>query len=561
VLAKKTRISLWIATVLTGLVGVVNLLSAVTPSLPERTSWLKEFFPFPIRAGGHLFAALSGFVLLTLAANLLRRKRVAWLLTVGLLIISIISHLVKGFDYEESILAGILLSQLLWMRNVFTAQSDRPSIFQGIRVLIAALLFTLAYGTAGFIIVKGRFFVNGKAVDFDFMGAILQTLAILFTEDNAGLETRSRFGQFFVDSIYVVVTATLAYALFMLLRPVLLRNSATVEERRKAEKIIREYGYFSLARLALLEDKSYYFSLSENSAIAYVQKGRVALALGDPIGKKEDLSEAILGFKEFCFRNDWYPAFYQTRSDNLEIYQSLGFQVLQIGQEAMGDLKSFSTKGKANQNLRTAVNKFTKLGYQVRFYEAPIADELIRQLKPVSDEWLQMMKGAEKRFSVGWFEEKYLRDSAIAIIYNSSGEIAAFANLISAYQSKEIAVDLMRRRAEVENGVMEFLFVSLLRHYQQLGYERFSLGLSALSGIGEKQESPRLEKALRYLYQHLNHFYNFQGLHSFKEKFHPVWEPRYLVYPSLAALPDVVFGLVRADSSDQLLDYLKLEFF
>ena len=112
---QRTRIGLWAASLLTALVGVVNLLSAVTPNLPARTALLKQFFPFGIRAGGHIFAALSGFVLLTLAANLLRRKRVAWLLTIGFSIISIISHLVKGWDYEESLLSGVLLIQLLLM--------------------------------------------------------------------------------------------------------------------------------------------------------------------------------------------------------------------------------------------------------------------------------------------------------------------------------------------------------------------------------------------------------------------------------------------------------------
>ena len=53
--------------------------------------------------------ALSGFFLLILAASLLRRKRVAWLLTVGLLVLSILSHLIKGFDYEVSLLAGGVL--------------------------------------------------------------------------------------------------------------------------------------------------------------------------------------------------------------------------------------------------------------------------------------------------------------------------------------------------------------------------------------------------------------------------------------------------------------------
>lgn len=37
----------------------------------------------------------------------------------------------------------------------------------------------------------------------------------------------------------------------------------------------------------------------------------------------------------------------------------------------------------------------------------------------------------------------------------------------------------------------------------------------------------------------------------------PCWEPRYLVYPSLTALPDVVVALIRADSGDRLRDYFK----
>lgn len=159
-LNKRQRIGLWTASILTAMVGVVNLISAVTPNSPRRTELIEQFVPFDIRAGGHFFAAISGFILLTLAANLLRRKRVAWLLTVGLLIVTIISHLIKGLDYEESLLAGVLLAQLILMRNVFTAQSDRPSITQGIRVLIGALLFTLAYGTVGFFLLDRQYTRN-----------------------------------------------------------------------------------------------------------------------------------------------------------------------------------------------------------------------------------------------------------------------------------------------------------------------------------------------------------------------------------------------------------------
>jgi len=548
----KTRIGLLSAAILTGLVGVVNLLSAVTPNLHGRSHWLKQFLPFEITASGHIFAALTGFVLLTLSTNLLRRKRIAWLITVSLLIISIFSHLLKGLDYEESLLSGVLLTQLLLMRHVFTARSDPPSIAQGVRALIGALLFTLTYGTVGFYLLDGKF-----SEDFDWGDAVAQTLAMFFTEDNAGLRPKTRFGDFFANSIYVIAASTFTYALLMLLKPVFIRSTASTKEQEKAREIVENYGCSSLAAFTLLSDKSYFFSPSGRSVIAYVPKGRGAIALGDPIGPIEDRKEVIVSFQQFCQRNDWYPAFYQTLPDDINLYRLLGFKVLKIGVEGIIDLKAFTLQGKAGKNLRTPMNRMTKMGYDVKFYPPPIADDLLRQLKHVSDEWLQMMQGSEKHFSLGWFDEAYLRECEIAVVHSPQSEIVAFANLVSEYQLNEITNDMMRYRRAIENGMMDFLFISMFQHYKERGYDSFNIGLSVLAGVGDTEESRRLEKVLRYLQEHLNRFYNFQGLHAYKEKFHPSWEPRYLVYPSLAALPDVVVALIRADSGDRLLDYFR----
>ncbi|MBE9011353.1 bifunctional lysylphosphatidylglycerol flippase/synthetase MprF [Pseudanabaenaceae cyanobacterium LEGE 13415] len=556
-LDRRTRIGIWSAAILTGIMGFVNLWSAVTPSYPERTAWLKHFFPFSVRVGGHLFAALAGFILLTLAANLLRRKRVAWYLTVGLLIVSILSHLIKGFDVEESVFATVLLIQLFVLRKAYTAKSDRPSIAQGIRVLIAAIFFTLAYGTIGFYILDGYFNINGQPVNFSFTESILQTLAMFFTADNAGLEPRRRYAEFFANSIYAVGAVTLAYALFMLLRPVLLRDPATLSDRQRAKQIIDQYGKTSLARLSLLPDKSYFFSPSGRSVVAYVAKSRAAIALGDPIGHPDDLNEAIVSFQQFCNQNDWFPAFYEVLPENLPLYQSIGYRWAQIGEEAIIDLHTFNLKGKANQDFRTAINKLTKAGYRLQVYEPPIDEGLINRLKPVSDEWLKSKQGSEKQFSIGWFDRDYLSGCHIAVVYNANGKIIAFSNLLSGYNRKEVTVDLMRHSNDAERGTMDFLFAMMIQHFQQAEYDSFNFSLSPLAGVGEAPNSLRVEKGLHYFFEHLNQFYNFKGLHQFKEKFRPRWEPRYLIFPSFTVLPEIAVGLVRADSGDRLLDYLK----
>ena len=549
---RQKAIGLWSVSLLTALMGLINLLSAATPSLPDRVAWLRDVLPLEVRVSGRLFAAVSGFFLLMLAANLLRRKRLAWGLTVGLLIVSIVSHLVKGLDFEESGVAIVLLVQLVLMRGWFTAQSDRPSIAQGVRTLVGALLFTLAYGTVGFW-AHDRYYTE----TFNLGEALVQTLAMFFTADNAGLRPTTHAGKFFADSIYWVGAITLLSSAWMLFRPVLFRRTAEGLERSQAKEIVTRYGASSLAQFALLPDKSYYFSPSRQSVVAFVPKGRGAIALGDPIGPTADREAAIAGFRAFCDRNDWHPAFYQTLPDSLELYQKQGFQTVKIGEEAIVDLNKFTLQGKPGRHLRASVNKFNKQGTEVVFYPPPVADELLKELRQISDEWLQHMSGSEKRFSLGWFDDDYLRECEIAVVETDQGKRIAFANIVPEYQLNDITIDLMRHRADVESGAMDFLFISMFQHFKERKFDGFNLGLSVLSGVGDAPSDNRLEKGLHYLSEHMERFYGFQGLHAYKDKFHPCWEPRYLVYPRLSALPDVVVALVRADSGDRLLDYFK----
>ncbi len=553
---KLARIAVTAVAALIALVGVVNLWSAVTPSLPERVAWLEGILPVEVRAGAHLFAALSGFFLLMLATNLLRRKRLAWGVAVGLLVVSIVSNLLKGFDYEEGLLSLGLLVLLIGLRPLYTAQSDRPSLIQGVWALAGALLFTLAYGTLGFWALDRHY-----ATPFSLPAALGQTLVMFFTADSTGLHPTSRFGRYFADSIYIVGAVTLLYAAWMLFRPVIFRGAASEAERQRATAIVEQYGRSSLARLALLNDKSYYFSPSGQSVVAYVAKGRGAIALGDPIGPIADRQVAIAGFRDFCASNDWRPAFYQTLPDDLALYQALGFWTLKVGEEAIVDLQTFTLAGKAGQNLRTAVNKMTRLGYRVQFYAPPISDALLAELQAISDDWLAQMQGAEKKFSLGWFDRDYLRGCDIAVVENAQGTPLAFVNLIPEYRRNEATLDLMRHRHDVEAGMMDFLFVSLMQHCKDQGYDSFNLGLVVLAGVGEAPTAPRLEKGMHYLYQHLEQFYSVQGLRAYKEKFHPRWESRYLVYEHLADLPDVVVALVRADAGDRLQDYFGAQFF
>jgi phosphatidylglycerol lysyltransferase len=535
---------------LTAVMGVINVLSAITPSLKDRLRLLEQYSPFAITTGGHLTSALAGFALLLLAVSLWRRKRVGWLLTVVILAISIPTHLLKGLDYEEASFAAVLLVLLFFTRSYFHARSDAPSIRAGLLALLAALGFTLAYGVLGFFLLDRHFNAH-----FGFWDALRQTV-IMFTQFyDPGLQSITGFGRFFADSIYVVGAATMGYALFMLLRPVLTRRVASNEERARASEIVRAFGRTSLARYALLDDKQFFFS-PNGSVVSFVVENRVALALGDPIGPPEDVSDAIAAFKSFCAPNDWLTAFYQVMPTYLDAYKAAGFDSFSLGNEAIVDLSTFTLDGSENKTLRNSYNKMTRFGYHADVVQPPFSPRMIRELVSISDEWLTSRGASELRFSLGWFNEAYLSTCPLLLVRDREGFVEAFANIVTEFQASEVTLDLMRHRLHTEGGLMDFLFVFLFQWAREQGYSTFNLGLSAMSGVGEHSKDPVIERALNYIYRNVNRFYNFRGLHTFKEKFHPTWSPRYLVYPSAANLPTVSVAILRANLGGGVLSSL-----
>jgi len=546
----RSRFDVWgvrVAALLTAGMGAVNLISVVTPAFRNRLALIEDTVPLEVRYGSRMTAALAGFALFLLAGSLWRRKRTGWLLTVILLVISVVAHLIKGLDYEEASLAFGLLIILLLLRPSFHAYTDRPSLRQGLLILAAAFTFTLIYGAIGFDFLDHHFNVN-----FSLLAALQQTVTMFTSFYNPGLEPITGFGRYFAYSIYVVGLTTLTYALVMLIRPVLVRQPATHDEHTQAEKIVNAYGHTALARPALFDDKSYFFSPG-GTVIAYVARGRGAMALGDPVGPPEDAAAAITGFRDLCTCNDWTPAFVSVLPDNLDSYRKAGFSILCMGQEAIVDLDIFTLEGSAYKNVRNSVTKMVRLGYRAEMHMPPLGDNILHELRAVSDEWLTMMRGGEMHFSDGWYDDDYIRHSPVMAIHAANGEITAFANLIPEYQKNEASLDLMRRQRDIENGTMELLFTSLLEWAKGQGYASFSLGLGALSGIGKSTDDPQVEKALLRLSEYFNRFINFRGLHSFKEKFNPRWEPRYLAYPGTSSLPNVLATLLRVHSGDNFL--------
>jgi phosphatidylglycerol lysyltransferase len=519
--------------------GLLNLFSVMGG--PRHPKILGDFFPLEFIRLSRTFTLLIGFALVTSSLNIFARKRRAWMIVLGLSSFSIVFHLTRGLDYWEATLSLVLVIVLLLTRKTFSVKSSAPDLRWGLVRLATAVGLVLLYGVAGFWLLDERHF----GINFHIEDSIHSALRVLSFGGDARLVPRTPYGRWFLDSLYIIAGTGIVYAGFAIFRPVIYRLGTLPRERALARSIADQFGRTTLDYFKLWPDKSYFFTPSHRCFLAYGVGGNSAVVLGDPVGPLSEVELAIPAFLEFCRDNGWCVGFHQTLPDFLPLYQQSRMKKLKIGDDAIVDLKDFTLEGKSKKEFRYKVRQLEGMGIHTVEYRPPVPAKVIRELRDVSDEWLRIPGRRERTFTLGQFTENYIRSTPVIAALDKDETILAFVNLIAMWSLKELTIDLMRRRREAPNGIMDYLFVKLLLYAKEHGYERFNLGMAPMAGFQEHEEATKEERAIHSFFQQLNFLFSYRGLRQYKAKFASSWEPRYLIYANALELPRLALALRR----------------
>jgi phosphatidylglycerol lysyltransferase len=503
--------------VLTLLSGAVLLFSGATPAAPGRLERLTPWLPLGVIEVSHFTGSVVGVVLLLLSQGLSRRLDVAYYLASGAIGVGILASLLKGLDYEEAIFLTFVLLVLVRARPAF----DRRAAFFETRfsgVWVATVL-----GALGASIWLGLFAF--KHVDYS------QQLWWQF-------EVQGEASRFLRASVGAAVVILL-FGVARLVRPapheVLEPTTADLDD---AGAIIARQPRTS-AQLVYLRDKGILFNADRTGFLMYGVQGRTWVTMGDPVGPPETMSDLIRLFLERCDDFDGIPVFYEVGKAHLHYYADFGLTFVKVGEEARVDLHAFSLTGPSAARYRQAIRRLEKDGGQFGIVPSSEVPAILASLRAVSDDWLEARAGAEKGFSLGFFDDDYVVRYPVAVV-RSRGQIVAFANIWRGADGQEVSVDLMRFSRDAPKGVMEALFANLLTWGKSEGYRWFVLGMSPLSGIEQSPAASFWNRLSAFVYRHGEPVYHFQGLRAYKEKFNPTWEPRYLVYPGGMKLPRIL---------------------
>ena len=307
----------------------------------------------------------------------------------------------------------------------------------------------------------------------------------------------------------------------------------------RAAALVIEAQPSTAPNLVFLRDKTLLFGRDRSAFVMYGIQGYSWVALGDPVGAPDAFDDLIRGFLERCREFGGTPVFYEVGKEHLYRYVDAGLTAVKIGEHAHVDLRMFTLEGGPARRHRQAMRRLAAEGATFRVISG---DEVLRrmdQLRDVSDDWLRERATAEKGFSLGFFDSGYLARFPIGVI-EQHDRVVAFANLWPGAHQQELSIDLMRYHADAPRDVMEGLLVHLMAWARGEGYERFMLGMVPLSGVERSPVEPIWNRLGAFVYRHGEAFYNFQGLRAYKEKFDPVWEPRYLAYPGGLRLPRIL---------------------
>jgi phosphatidylglycerol lysyltransferase len=497
--------------------GTILLFSGATPALAWRLTWLRTFLPLPVIEISHFLGSLVGVGLLILARGLYRRIDAAYTLAVTMLGAGIALSLLKGFDFEEAIALSIVLGALLPCRAYFYRKSSLTAEKFTPAWMAAILLGLLCSVWLGFFSYKHVAYSESLWWQFTLHG------------------DASRFLRATLGTIVLLM----GFALAKLLRPASPKPSATSKADIDRVVPIVEGSQKTYAYLALLGDKALLFNQAGNAFIMYGVEGRSWVAMGDPIGPLKEWPELLWLFRETSDRFGGWPVFHEVGSEHLSLYLELGLSFLKLGEEAKVPLESFALEGSAHKKLRQVVNKFHKEDCVFEVLSPEEVTFSLREFRLVSDAWLNMKNTREKGFSLGFFNEDYLKRFPAGVV-RRDGKIIAFANIWKSAAKEELSIDLMRHDPDAPSGIMDYLFTQLMLWGKEEGYRWFNLGMAPLSGLENRALSPLWNRFGSFIFRHGEHFYNLQGLRQYKEKFHPEWESKYLASPGGLSVPRIL---------------------
>ncbi|QIB69516.1 DUF2156 domain-containing protein [Aminipila butyrica] len=492
--------------------------------------------PIPIQHHG-ILPVLSGILMLLLAYRLYKRVRLAWLIEVIALVVSITYHLARHqiVPIHSVLLDVFVLLILLTSYKDFSRSSDRITVKKSIGFIFCSFFLVLTNAAIGLFLLKGD--IRSIHTIYD---AIYSSVKLLVLMDTSSLGMKGAAGKFYSNTLITINWICIMTSAFLLLKPLVYNPIVAKHGRHRARQLTLKYGDNPMAYLALENDKKYFFSSRIEGFCAYRLAGNVFTVCGDMICDEKDGFMFLWEITDFCTKNGYNILFINITDKFTSMLNMAGFGIIKYGEDACFLLKDYNLAGGKVAKIRTAINHANKEGITVLEYK-PLEKKdhfLEKQMHSITEEWLIKKGGVEMGFMLGGMGLKDPMDRRYFYALSKEGEMLGFVVFLPYLEGKAYLADVTRRRSTAPQGVLEKIIYDAFMKMKEEGVIWGNMGLSPLYNISKEENCRFTEKVFTFIYENMNNTYDFQALHHAKLKFGPTdWQPRYLAFsPNLFSL-------------------------
>lgn len=545
----KKRSSEYVPKVLSVLIflsGLMNIFSSFYARELARMEFVSNFFPLQVSLASRTLSILAGLALIYLAYGVWQQKRRSLVLAILLLLFSAVMHVIKGADYEESLACLVLVILFLYFRHYFFILSGSIQVWQRIRFVAVTCVFLVLYVGFGYLLLHD-----------DFRGSYsAQTLWQSYLHNVFGfgqesLQATERFGRWFHDSISAISLFSYILVISALFAPKKLLTHRHPTHEIVFHNSYERYAQNTIAGYSFMPDKQYYIFSDDSGFVSYKPSGNTVIVLGDPVTDHSFLSEKIVEFQDELNRYGFQVGFSYIEPKTVSYYENIGYRNLHIGDEAIILLERFSLEGSAMKDVRNAYNKIEKQKIEatlVRFSD--LDSKSLNDLKVLHHIWKKEKGSIDLTFSMDYYPLPKKLPGYLEMVRDEHGALIAALSFLPV--GNTMVLDLFLRQADAPNGIMEFAIAKAAKHFQELGKSRLSLGLVGLTSLSQEQPS-LFSKSAKVLIQDILRVYQYESLQRFKQKFQPVWEPRYFMYQKGTNFPKAIAALLSVHLKHSIL--------
>lgn len=312
-----------------------------------------------------------------------------------------------------------------------------------------------------------------------------------------------------------------------------------------ARRLVLAHGWNTTCYQIVNPGIERWFSAREDAVVGYVKRFGIRVVAGAPVCSLDRLAEVVAEFEAAEPHGSTCYFGAEERLFNL-LSPDARYSNISLGAQPVWSPESWIAAFRKDKSLRAQLHRSRNKGVVVSEWTAERATrhpELARCLR----EWLHTRGLPPMHFLVEPETLDELRDRRI-FVAEMDGLPIGFVTLSPVPRQSGWLTEQFVRGNRAPNGTVELMLDHAIRKVGAEGARMVTMGIVPLSKNADAGQVPGwLRLLIPWVRSHGRRFYNFEGLDSFKRKFHPDrWDPIHIISREPRFSPRTLYAIAAA---------------